>query len=184
MPKATRILHEELKRALQKHENVSGWEFYVEALILGEDVRFFSHRGLDIIAIARAIKRLVFYGNLQGASTIEQQLVRTLTGDYRRTLSRKIKEALLASTLWGRVDKIDILKSYLAVAHFGTGITGLGAAIATIKTPSAFEHCRAAHVIAHLRYPLPRQAIDHRGHRRARRTQFLASMLPYSAGKW
>ena len=177
MPRATRSLHDELKRALQKHENIAGWAFYAEALIFAEDVRFFSHRGLDIVAIGRAIQRITFYGNRQGASTIEQQLVRTLTGDYRPTLLRKIKEALLASTLWDRVDKVDILRSYLAVAHLGTGISGLGAAIANIKIPSAFEYCRAVYMIAHLRYPLPLHAIDHGEHRRARRTQLVASML-------
>lgn len=178
MPQATRNLHDELKRALQKHENIAGWELYAEALIFAEDVRFFSHRGLDIVAIARAMQRITIYGNRQGASTIEQQLVRTLIGDYRPTLLRKIKEVLLASTLWDRVDKLDILRSYLAVAHFGTGINGLPAAIASIKIPRAFENFQAVYVIAHLRYPLPMYVIDHEEHRRVRRTKLVASTLP------
>jgi membrane carboxypeptidase/penicillin-binding protein len=182
VPDATKCLHAELKRALKQHENIPGWEKFAEALVMGEDLRFFSHRGVDVVAIIRAAMRIAIYGERQGASTIEQQLVRTLTGDYRRSLSRKVKEALLASTLWGRVDKMDILKSYLAVAHFGAGVVGLGAATVAISTPRDFEHCRAAHVISHLRYPLPRCATDAQNHRRARRAKVIADMI--SSGKW
>src|SRR5208337_2064528 len=59
-----------------------------QALIAAEDHRFFNHGGVDPIALVRAIVRFHLRGRLQGASTIEQQLVRTVTMRYDRTVLR------------------------------------------------------------------------------------------------
>ncbi len=68
----------------------------LDLLVLGEDHRNRYHIGFDIIAITRAIYRRVTTGLKEGASTIEQQLVRVITADYSMTFSRKLKEILLA----------------------------------------------------------------------------------------
>src|SRR2546421_12250862 len=60
----------------------------VAALVVGEDKRFWSHFGIDLAAICRALYHIVVYRQLQGASTVEQQLVRTLT-EYRKLSVRR-----------------------------------------------------------------------------------------------
>ena len=95
------------KRLLEEYYKISNTDFadldtLSKLLISGEDHRFFYHIGFDFIAIARAIKNRVLYNKVEGASTIEQQLVRVLTNDYQRTFSRKIREIFLVLIrLWG-----------------------------------------------------------------------------------
>ena len=89
-------------RLLDEYSKISSSDFnhldtLSKLLISGEDHRFFYHLGFDIIAIARAVRNRLLYGRIEGASTIEQQLVRVLTNEYQRTFSRKIKEILLAT---------------------------------------------------------------------------------------
>ena len=71
----------------------------VAFLVVGEDHRYYRHIGFDIVGICRAVYRDVFLGKREGASTIEQQLVRALTEDYRFSIRRKIKEIYLATKL-------------------------------------------------------------------------------------
>src|SRR5690242_20336233 len=70
-----------------------------ELLVSGEDHRHGRHHGFDLIAIARAVWRRIARGKYEGASTIEQQLVRVITGRYERTLRRKVREIGLAMLL-------------------------------------------------------------------------------------
>lgn len=77
----------------------------VAFLVVGEDHRYYSHPGFDVVGICRAIYRDAFLGKREGASTIEQQLVRVFTEDYRFSISRKIKEIYLATKLKRFADK-------------------------------------------------------------------------------
>ena len=61
----------------------------------------------------------MFFHKHEGASTIEQQLVRVLTNDYERTLKRKLKEIYLASHLRKYADKETIAIAYLDIAYYG-----------------------------------------------------------------
>ena len=70
----------------------------MEMLVTGEDRRFLRHCGFDPAAIARAAF-WTLRGRLQGASTIEQQLVRTITGEKQIRTTRKIREILLAASV-------------------------------------------------------------------------------------
>ena len=92
----------------------------VQALLISaEDHRFFSHAGIDFVAVCRALYRGIILGRKEGASTIEMQLVRVLTGRYERTLSRKLREAALATLLARAVPKSDLPALYIQVAYFG-----------------------------------------------------------------
>src|ERR1700686_1168007 len=86
------------QRHLREASGAPPW--IVQALLIsGEDHRFFDHAGIDFIAVCRAVWRGHVLRRREGASTIEMQLVRVLTGRFERTLVRKIREAGLATLL-------------------------------------------------------------------------------------
>ena len=101
-----------------------------DAVVAIEDERFYEHEGVDYSAIIRAgIKNLESGKNVQGGSTITQQLVRALyIKDPERNFTRKIREAKLASELEKEHSKQWILKNYLNDVPFGTveGRTAIG----------------------------------------------------------
>ncbi len=99
------------------------------AVIATEDRKFYSHSGVDIKAVVRAIFKDIWAGEfVQGASTITQQLAKTLFLTPRKTLVRKIKEALLAFQLERRYTKHEILGLYLNQVYFGSGAYGVESA--------------------------------------------------------
>lgn len=94
--------------------------FIVEAVLSVEDHRFFSHAGIDPIAIGRAVWRNLTSGVVvQGGSTITQQLAKNLFYSPQRTFVRKLKEALAAVVLEVKYRKQDILESYLNEIYLG-----------------------------------------------------------------
>ena len=95
------------------------------ALIATEDRKFYTHSGVDLKGIARAIVKDIWAGEfVEGASTITQQLAKTLFLTPRKTLVRKIKEAILAFQLERRYTKEEILELYLNQVYFGSGAYG------------------------------------------------------------
>lgn len=126
-------------------------------LISGEDHRFYYHIGFDFIAILRAIRNRIFYNKIEGASTLEQQLVRVLTNDFDRTFKRKFQEILLATTVSSIIPKNEIPKIYLNVAYYGTGMNGLSQALNKLKMTGreimAIE--KAAELVSRIKYPQP-----------------------------
>lgn len=101
----------------------------IDAVVAAEDRDFFTHPGVDPVAIARAAWADVrSRGALQGGSTITQQYVKNafLTSD--RTLVRKLEEAALAIKLEREMSKEEILEGYLNVIYFGRGAYGVEAA--------------------------------------------------------
>jgi penicillin-binding protein 1A len=107
-------------------------EVLKQAVVAAEDRRFYSHGGVDVRGTLRALLAdLRGRGVSQGGSTITQQLVKnTLTGN-QRSISRKIREAVLASQLDRQMDKDAILFEYLSVIYLGEGAYGAGAAAET-----------------------------------------------------
>ena len=100
-----------------------------KAIIDTEDSRFYQNNGIDYIGILRALKTDVSSGQLaEGASTIEQQLVRNLYLSPQQTLGRKVKEACLAVQLDRRWSKDRILTAYLNDIYFGREAYGIEAA--------------------------------------------------------
>src|SRR6266478_1626043 len=90
------------------------------AVLAAEDRHFFLHPGVDPVAIARAlVADLRAHHVAQGASTLTQQLAKNAFLSPRRTLSRKLREAVLALLLEARASKEDILGRYVASVYMG-----------------------------------------------------------------
>jgi penicillin-binding protein 1A len=97
-----------------------------QAVMAIEDERFYSHRGIDLRGIARALWRNFRAGELvQGGSTITQQLARNLFLTQERAVSRKVAEILLALEIERRLTKEEILERYLNQVYFGQGAYGI-----------------------------------------------------------
>ncbi|HUW02059.1 MAG TPA: PBP1A family penicillin-binding protein [Acidimicrobiales bacterium] len=101
----------------------------IEAVVAAEDRDFFSHQGVDPIGITRAALS-DFRGSesQQGGSTITQQYVKNVYLTSERTITRKIKEAVLAVKLERELEKDEILERYLNTIYFGRGAYGVQAA--------------------------------------------------------
>lgn len=105
---------------------------FINAVIAVEDARFFEHPGLDFVGIARAAwTNLRRGGRVEGASTITQQLARSLFLSSERTFTRKIKELILAYKIELILNKEQILELYLNQIYFGQGAYGVAAATQT-----------------------------------------------------
>jgi len=99
------------------------------AVLVSEDINFFSHNGFDEGEIGNALKEAWQEKDYpRGASTLTQQLARNLYLSASRTPSRKLKEALLTRRLEAQLSKKRILEIYLNVVEFGPGIYGAEAA--------------------------------------------------------
>lgn len=102
------------------------------AFVAGEDDSFFQHSGIDIRSIARAAYVNFTAGDIeQGASTITQQLVKSMLLTPERSYDRKLKEMLLARRIEQHLDKDEILSLYLNQIYFGSGAWGIGEAART-----------------------------------------------------
>src|SRR5438067_4180235 len=100
------------------------------AMVDIEDSRFYQHSGLDIRGAARALWTDLHGRDLtqQGGSTIPQQLARHIYLSPTRTLSRKVKELLLAVQIERNWSKQQILETYLNQVYFGSGAYGVQSA--------------------------------------------------------
>jgi penicillin-binding protein 1A len=99
------------------------------AVVATEDARFFQHEGVDPRAIVRAFVHDTQEGSLsEGGSTITQQYVRTVLLDQKKTVSRKLREAVLAVQIERKLSKTQILERYLNSVYFGNGAYGAQAA--------------------------------------------------------
>ena len=97
-----------------------------KAVIATEDSNFYSHFGIDIPAMFRAIKiDITQKTNSHGASTITQQLIRSTFLTPDKTISRKIKEIVLSVELDRKYPKDQILEWYLNQVPFGVNIYGI-----------------------------------------------------------
>ena len=102
------------------------------AVIAVEDVRFFEHPGLDYIGMLRAVWTNVRRGGkVEGASTITQQLARSLFLSSERTFDRKVRELILAYKMELVLTKEQILELYLNQIYFGQGAYGVASAAQT-----------------------------------------------------
>ena len=101
----------------------------IHAFVAGEDAKFFRHKGLDYLAILRALLRNIFSGEIvQGGSTITQQVVKSLLLSPEKSFARKIREAILAYKIERYLTKEDILFLYLNQIYMGHGAYGIAAA--------------------------------------------------------
>jgi penicillin-binding protein 1A len=98
----------------------------IESLVAIEDTQFFEHKGINPDAITRAIvKDLKHMKLVEGASTLTQQLIKTMVLTREKKIIRKIKEVLLAFRLETLLSKEEILERYLNQVYFGHGYYGI-----------------------------------------------------------
>jgi len=99
------------------------------ALVASEDKNFYHEGGVDPRGTARAfIRDMEGKGYLQGGSTITQQYVDLAYTGQQRTLTRKLRQAILASELARKIPKDEIIYKYLSAVYLGDGAYGVGAA--------------------------------------------------------
>jgi penicillin-binding protein 1C len=177
----------------------------VEATLLAEDHRFYSHPGLDPLAITRAaFKNAKAMKVVEGGSTITQQVAKLLLRSTNRGLKQKAREAILAFRLEHRFTKNEILALYLNRAPYGNRIDGIARAsrsyfdcapeqltpaqaaflAALPRRPSAFNplrdpdgaRARQLHILARMNL-----TDDERRHARAERLRFTRGEQPVLA---
>jgi 1A family penicillin-binding protein len=100
-------------------------KYIPQATIAIEDKNFYKHHGFAWEGITRALLNTIFKRNLQGGSTITQQLVKTTLLTPERTITRKIREALLSIATEARYRKDDILEMYLNHVPYGGTAYGI-----------------------------------------------------------
>jgi penicillin-binding protein 1A len=104
-----------------------------QAFIAAEDANFYNHSGVDFIGILKAAyKNAIFFakgdGQLVGASTITQQVVKNLLLSNERTFARKFKEILLSLEITKNISKDEVLEIYLNHIYLGASAYGVMAA--------------------------------------------------------
>lgn len=99
-----------------------------QAFIAIEDNRFYEHSGIDYRGTLRALVSTLSGGEVQGGSTITQQLAKNAFLTQERTITRKIKEAFIAKELENKYTKDEILNMYLNQIYFGQGAYGIESA--------------------------------------------------------
>jgi penicillin-binding protein 1A len=122
-------------------------ELVKRAFIAAEDRRFYQHDGIDLVGISRAVLRNITRGSFEeGASTITQQLARTVFLSQDRTITRKLEEAALAGKLERQLSKEQILEQYLNYVYLGSGAYGVADAawIYFSKSPAELTLSEAA----------------------------------------
>lgn len=130
-----------------------------DALVAAEDRRFFDHDGLDPVGLSRAVWNNLTEDSVQGGSTITQQLVKNQYLSDERTVTRKVREAILSVKLEQSSSKEEILERYLNTVYFGRGAYGIEAAARTYYDTSAADLApdQAALLVGILRSP---EALD------------------------
>jgi len=121
------VLHAEEDRDPAKLSEVP--QSFINAVVDTEDRAFYRHGGVDMRATMRALLVNTRQGDVtQGGSTITQQLIKNSLLTPRRSIDRKLREAILALRLEGELDKNEILERYLNTVYFGQGAYGVRAA--------------------------------------------------------
>ncbi|MDR6633523.1 penicillin-binding protein 1C [Phyllobacterium sp. 1468] len=102
---------------------------FVRMLIAYEDQRFWQHRGIDPVALARAAVQFVSNGRIvSGASTLSMQVARLIEPREGRSLTAKFQQLVRALQIERRLNKAEILDLYLSLAPYGGNLEGVRAA--------------------------------------------------------
>lgn len=129
-------IHGEEKRTVVSYEEIP--DFIKQATISIEDQGFYNHPAFDWRAIIRSlIKNAIYLRIEQGGSTITQQLAKNAYLSPEKTISRKIKELLLAMRLEQQFTKDEILNLYLNQIPYGSNAYGIEAASNTFFNKKA-----------------------------------------------
>ncbi len=99
---------------------------FIDAILAIEDHLFFEHHGINKLRTLKALYITLFKpGEIQGASTITQQLAKNLFLSFEKTYVRKFKELLISFQIESSCSKNDILQAYINQIHFGAGAQGI-----------------------------------------------------------
>jgi membrane peptidoglycan carboxypeptidase len=154
----------------------------INAVLDTEDHAFWSHGGLDIESTARALLADVNAGAaVQGGSTIAQQLVKNIYLTDQKTLSRKVREAVLAERLEEKYSKTQVLDAYLNSVYLGSGAYGVEAAAKEYFNEDAdrLDLAQAALLAGLIQAPSAYDPIINPEGARQRRSQVLSRMVYY-----
>jgi len=119
-------IYNEERRSPVEFEDVP--DYLKQATIAIEDKNFYKHSGFDPLGMVRGASRLLTRGRAQGGSTLTQQLVKNVLLSSERTVTRKMKEFVLATQIEARYSKDEILQMYLNEAPYGGTAWGVEAA--------------------------------------------------------
>lgn len=154
--------HAEFNRQTIKLKDMP--DYLWQGAVAAEDARFFSHRGLDLRAITRAlIADVRARAAVQGGSTITQQYVKNAYIDRpQRTILRKAREALYAAQVERSLSKNKILENYLNTVYLGKGAYGVEAGAKTYfgKNASQLSVSEAAMLIGLIPGPVRNSPYD------------------------
>lgn len=158
-------------------DEISPW--LKRAYIDQEDRRFYSHNGIDLMAMARAT--LSYLKNrrvTQGGSTITQQVIKNTYLSQERTLERKLTEILIAPQLERQFGKDKILEFYCNGNFYAHGCYGVGAASRYYfsKTAAELEPWEAAVLVGISNRPASYEPIGHKDNALRKRNEILNSM--------
>ena len=150
-----------------------------DALIATEDVRFYSHPGVDIQSLLRGLYGFIRGVNLGGGSTITMQLANNLSFDSDNVYLRKFKEIPFALQIQRELSKEEILTLYLNTIYFGAGADGIGAAAFVYygKAVSELSLAEAAMMISLLPCPSTCNPLNNPERAVGRRETRLLNML-------
>jgi len=102
---------------------------FLKMLLAYEDKRFYSHHGIDPLAVVRAGYQFVLHGHIvSGGSTLTMQVARLLEPRRERTLMAKLRQMVRAVELDAALSKDEILSLYLSLAPYGGNLEGVRAA--------------------------------------------------------
>ena len=116
----------EERRAIVKIQDVP--QVMRQAILAAEDERFYQHGGVDYLSVARAAFANLTSGTQQGAGTITMQVARNFFLTRERTLTRKLREVLLAYKIEASLSKDEILELYVNQIFLGQRAYGFAAA--------------------------------------------------------
>lgn len=160
----------------------------VDAIVLTEDTRFFSHQGIDVESMGQAFVTNVKAGRyVQGASTIPQQLIRMTLLSPEKTMLRKVNEIGLAVTADAIYSKKTLLQAYLNRVYFGQWgaypVKGVAEAARCFfgKDLSELDSAECALMAATIRAPNVINPVKHPERAKSRRNMILG--LLFKAGR-
>jgi penicillin-binding protein 1C len=153
---------------------------YLKLLLAYEDRRFYSHGGVDLLALGRAAFQLATSGHVvSGGSTITMQLARLMEPRRQRSISAKLRQIVRAIEIERQMSKDQILDLYLAMAPFGGSLEGIRAASIAYfgKEPKRLALSEAALLVALPQSPESRRLDRHPSAARAARDRVLDRMV-------
>jgi penicillin-binding protein 1C len=152
---------------------------YLDLLLAYEDKRFYTHHGVDPLALGRAALQIVTRGHIvSGGSTITMQLARLLEPRQNRNLAAKLRQAVRALQIEQKLSKNQILDLYLELAPFGGNLEGIRAASIAYfgKEPKRLSLAESALLVALPQSPETRRLDRHPGTARVARDRVLDRM--------